>query len=82
MSTQAIARPGQAVSCYFRTTAPDGSRKALVQITERCSLHCARCFVSATRYGDTMELADIEGHVVPQLARESAKLWGAELPRM
>jgi hypothetical protein len=32
MSTQAIARPGQAVSCYFRTTVPDGSRKALVQI--------------------------------------------------
>ena len=69
MTTQAIARPGQAVSCYFRTTVPDGCRKALVQITERCNLHCAHCFVSATREGDTMELAAIERDVVPQLAR-------------
>jgi radical SAM protein with 4Fe4S-binding SPASM domain len=69
MSTQAIARTGQAVSCYFRTTVPDGSRKALVQITERCNLHCAHCFVSATQHGDTMDLADIETHVIPQLVR-------------
>jgi radical SAM protein with 4Fe4S-binding SPASM domain len=69
MSTRVIAKPGQAVSCYFRTTVPDGSRKALVQITERCNLHCAHCFVSATRDGDTMELGAIERHVVPQLAR-------------
>jgi radical SAM protein with 4Fe4S-binding SPASM domain len=69
MSTRAIARPGQAVSCYFRTTVQDGSRKALVQITERCNLHCAHCFVSATKDGDTMELGDVERHVVPQLAR-------------
>jgi radical SAM protein with 4Fe4S-binding SPASM domain len=67
MNRQAIARPGQAVSCYFRTTVPDGSRKALIQITERCNLHCAHCFVSATRRGDTMRLTDIERHLITQL---------------
>ena len=69
MNTRAIARPGQAASCYFRSTVPDGYRKALVQITERCNLHCAHCFVSATEVGDTMALTDVERHVVPQLAR-------------
>jgi len=29
-----------AASCYFRTSVPTGQRKALVQITERCNLHC------------------------------------------
>src|SRR5215472_3425070 len=69
MSREPIARPGYAVTCYFRSTVADGSRKALVQITERCNLHCAHCFVSATQYGDRMQLADIERRVVPQLAR-------------
>lgn len=34
-------RTDQASSCYFRTTADGGTRKALVQIDERCNLHCA-----------------------------------------
>ena len=29
-----------AASCYFRTSVSAGQRKALVQITERCNLHC------------------------------------------
>jgi hypothetical protein len=38
MSTQAIARPGQTVSCYFRTTVLYGARNALaLTITERCN---------------------------------------------
>lgn len=39
MSTRNITRTGQASSCYFRTTADGGTRKALVQIDERCNLH-------------------------------------------
>jgi hypothetical protein len=45
MSTRNITRTGQVSSCYFRTTADGGARKALVQIDERCNLHCAHCFV-------------------------------------
>jgi radical SAM protein with 4Fe4S-binding SPASM domain len=56
-----------AASCYFRTSVPTGQRKALVQITERCNLHCAHCFVSAGDYGDTMRLADITGLLIPRL---------------
>ena len=48
MTARNITRTGQASSCYFRTTADGGTRKALVQIDERCNLHCAHCFVSAT----------------------------------
>ncbi len=56
-----------AASCYFRTSVPTGQRKALVQITERCNLHCAHCFVSAGDYGDTMRTADITKLLIPRL---------------
>ncbi len=58
-----------AASCYFRTSVPTGQRKALIQITERCNLHCAHCFVSAGDYGDTMRLADITGLLIPRLGQ-------------
>ncbi len=58
---------GQAASCYFRTSVADGQRKALVQITERCNLHCAHCFVSATKQGDTMPVDQIVELVIPRL---------------
>jgi radical SAM protein with 4Fe4S-binding SPASM domain len=50
-----------------------GGRKALVQITERCNLHCAHCFVSAKREGTDMELARIEAELLPQLAKARVK---------
>jgi radical SAM protein with 4Fe4S-binding SPASM domain len=54
-------------SCYFRTTVKPPHRKALVQITERCNLHCAHCFVSAGDYGDAIALTQVRDRVVPQL---------------
>ncbi len=39
-TTRRLIAAGQAASCYFRTSVPDGQRKALVQITERCNLQC------------------------------------------
>ena len=38
MNARNITRTGQASSCYFRTTTDGGTRKALVQIDERCNL--------------------------------------------
>ena len=57
----------QAASCYFRTSVDAPHRKALVQITEWCNLHCAHCFVSAGKYGDAMSFSDIENLLVPRL---------------
>ena len=67
MSARNITRTGQASSCYFRTTADGGTRKALVQIDERCNLHCAHCFVSATRVGQSMSYDDITSLLIPRL---------------
>jgi radical SAM protein with 4Fe4S-binding SPASM domain len=68
MSNRSITRTDRASSCYFRTTADGGARKALVQIDERCNLHCAHCFVSATKAGNSMPYDDITGVLIPQLA--------------
>lgn len=57
----------KAASCYFRTSVDFPHRKALVQITEWCNLHCAHCFVSAGKYGDAMSFVDIENLLVPRL---------------
>jgi hypothetical protein len=51
MSARNITRTGQASSCYFRTTADGGTRKALVQIDERCNLHFFRTTDSWTTPG-------------------------------
>jgi len=56
-----------AASCYFRTSVESPFRKALLQITERCHLHCAHCFVSAGDYGDTMSFESITEVVIPRL---------------
>src|SRR4051794_37125047 len=57
----------QANTCYFRTAAGGDGRKALLQITERCNLHCAHCFVSATRHGADLSLEAIGDRVLPRL---------------
>lgn len=56
-----------ASSCYFRTSVEDGERKALVQITERCNLHCAHCFVSSTEEGLDISFEDYATRVLPRL---------------
>lgn len=63
-----LAAAETASSCFFRTAAPEGERKALLQITERCNLHCAHCFVSSTSDGADMDVAAIRELVIPRLA--------------
>ena len=67
MSGRRIAGVGVAASCYFRTSTVAPERKALVQVTERCNLHCAHCFVSALRDGVDISLAQMRELVLPQL---------------
>jgi len=54
-------------SCYFRSSVELPYRKALLQITERCNLRCAHCFISAGNYGDTMPIGIIRNVVIPKL---------------
>ncbi|WBB91532.1 radical SAM protein [Verrucosispora sp. WMMC514] len=56
-----------ASSCYFRTSVGGDGRKALVQITERCNLHCAHCFVSSTTQGCDLTPEDFTTRVLPRL---------------
>jgi radical SAM protein with 4Fe4S-binding SPASM domain len=65
---RSVATDEVASSCYFRTTVEQPFRKALVQINEDCNLHCAHCFVSATRIGKQMPLAEVIEKVIPRLA--------------
>jgi radical SAM protein with 4Fe4S-binding SPASM domain len=67
MGARRIAEPGVAASCYFRTTTIFPERKALVQITERCNLHCAHCFVSARAEGIDIACEQMRDLVLPQL---------------
>ena len=60
---------GQANACFFRTAAGGDGRKALLQITERCDLHCAHCFVSATHKGSDLSPTVIRDVVIPRLQR-------------
>jgi radical SAM protein with 4Fe4S-binding SPASM domain len=70
-----------ASSCYFRTSVGGDGRKALIQITERCNLHCAHCFVSSGDWGDHMRFEDVVERVLPRLRRarvERLTLTGGE----
>jgi radical SAM protein with 4Fe4S-binding SPASM domain len=67
MRARQIAPAGVASACYFRSSEIAPGRKALVQITERCNLHCAHCFVSATVEGRDMDPARIEAQLLPRL---------------
>lgn len=81
MSTRSIVAADRAWSCYFRTTTDGRTRKALVQIDERCNLHCAHCFVSATKVGQTMPYEAIVGTLIPRLVQcrvERVTLTGGE----
>jgi hypothetical protein len=63
-----------ASSCYFRTSVEGDGRKALIQITERCNLHCAHCFVSSGDWGEHMSAQDFAGKVLPRLLQVSPSL--------
>ena len=65
--TRRIATPQLADACYFRSRAQPGRRKALLQITERCNLRCAHCFVSATRSGSDMALDQLSPEGINRL---------------
>lgn len=71
MKTEKIYQPERAVACYFRTAAAPPNKKILLQITERCNMHCAHCFVSATCAGEEIKYEKIEREMLPALLNAS-----------
>ncbi|MEA1963270.1 MAG: radical SAM protein [Patescibacteria group bacterium] len=68
-------------SCYFRSSTKSPYRKALLQITEKCNLHCSHCFVSSDSRGGSMFLKEMHEIVIPKLKQchvISATLTGGE----
>jgi MoaA/NifB/PqqE/SkfB family radical SAM enzyme len=65
--TRSLIVDTHASSCYFRTSIGGPGRKALVQITERCNLHCAHCFVSSTATGADLSVDCFLDLVLPRL---------------
>lgn len=54
--TTKIYHSNEAAACFFRSTATLPDRKIILQITEKCNLHCKHCFVSSTVEGHSMNL--------------------------
>lgn len=55
-----------APACFFRTSVQLPDRKMMLQITERCNLRCAHCFVNSGTLGDEMPLEMIQKTIIPQ----------------
>ncbi|MBV9470995.1 MAG: radical SAM protein [Abitibacteriaceae bacterium] len=76
-----IVQDNIAASCYFRSSVDPPNRKALLQVTERCNLFCAHCFVSAGNFGATMSLESIQRTIIPRFIESrvvSVTLTGGE----
>ena len=53
----------KAGSCYFRTSVIAPYRKAIIQLTNVCNLHCMHCFVSSIKTGEYLLYEDIENMI-------------------
>lgn len=58
-------------ACYFRTIAEPPNRKCLIQLTEKCNLHCQHCFVSANKSGSEIEYSQIQDVIIPQFVKNN-----------
>lgn len=73
MIGEKIYNTNYCAACYFRTIAEYPSRKCLIQLTERCNLHCEHCFVSAGKAGKMIDFDKFENQIVPQLVKNNVK---------
>ena len=73
MSGVKVYNENYCAACYFRTIAEYPSRKCLIQLTERCNLHCEHCFVSADRTGAMIDFEMFREQIVPQLVINNIK---------
>lgn len=62
-----IYKEAQLAGCYFRSTVKEPELKVLLQITERCNLHCKHCFNSSVNIGDEISYQVINEIIIPKL---------------
>ena len=60
-------------ACFFRTTVQPPNKKIMIQITERCNLRCAHCFVDAENIGKEMSYESIKSILIPELVKSNVK---------
>ena len=73
MSGVKVCNENYCAACYFRTVAEYPNRKCLIQLTERCNLHCEHCFVSAENQGEMMDFDKFKKQIIPQLVKNNVK---------
>lgn len=56
-----------ASACFFRTTVQPPHKKIMIQITEKCNLKCAHCFVDAGKSMNEMPFESIKNIIIPKL---------------
>lgn len=54
---------------FFRSSVQPPKRKMMLQITQKCNLHCAHCFANASGTGTEMSLELIQNKILPQLLK-------------
>lgn len=62
-----------ASACFFRSTVELPDMKMMLQITERCNLRCAHCFVEAENSGNEMNFESIKNRIIPCFIENSVK---------
>ncbi len=64
---RSLTQPEIANSCFFRSSVERPYRKALIQVTERCNLRCAHCFIPTGNQPKTIPLKTISDIVLSRL---------------
>ena len=66
--------------CYFRSTSTLPNRKIILQITEKCNLHCKHCFISSTNAGHSLTMDQFKriSHVLKKGNVTKVTLTGGE----
>jgi radical SAM protein with 4Fe4S-binding SPASM domain len=57
----------KANACWFRLSVKPPYRRALIQVTERCNLHCVHCFNSSNKYGRDIPVKAFKEVIIPRL---------------
>ena len=64
-----IYSPDHASVCFFRSSVKPPYKKIMLQITERCNLKCAHCFVDSESTGNEIPFEHIRNSIIPELIK-------------
>lgn len=67
MMKKMIYKTEEISGCFFRSTVNKPNLKVLLQVTERCNLHCKHCFNSSESVGNDLSFQNVVEKVIPKL---------------